>query len=199
MKVLIVLILSSLLTGVSPAGENAYRLRSENAHGETRHGTCSALDCGEFKDLNGQYIVTAAHVTGAAGDRLKIEAENDRWIDCTLLAIDREDDIAILKASALLPKSSKLAPDGAVTVSGSPTSKPVITERGTVRALVLRLDVMAHGMSGGPVFDLDGNLAGIIVAGIADDNGAMKHDTGLVVAASVIRHFLSTLDSAHHK
>lgn len=179
------------------AGDSAHRIKANEVHPDgstsTSFGSCAVVDCSEFKATKKQYILTAAHVVESRSRRVSVELTENVWIDCVPIHIDRENDIALLRASREFESCSKLAPSDVVTVSGSPASRVVDSHGATIQGFTIHTTGMTHGMSGSPVFNARNEISGIIVAGIADDKGNMRSDLGIAVSANNIRRLLASL------
>ena len=113
--------------------------------------------------------------------------ENDRRVPTELLVLDPEEDLAVLRlvpedknerfVAADLGRSAEVQVGQEVFAIGNPHGLPHSVSRGIVSAKdrtdilskrelgVLQLDASINmGNSGGPLFDLDGNLIGIVTA-----------------------------------
>jgi hypothetical protein len=174
----------------------ALRLRATTVNKQNQDavqsGSCVAIDCNEFGLKGARYLITAAHVVSASGAKISIELTNGRWVACELVSADRNSDVALLKAAEDMAFPLKLAPDQCLWVSGCPESKPSTIAYGAMTKIDIEVP-MAHGMSGGAVFNWSREIAGIIVSGPGDEQGNMRGDVGTFVTASVVRRFLKTL------
>lgn len=113
--------------------------------------------------------------------------ENQREVPAAILVADREEDLAVLRlvpgqegerfAAAQIGRSSDLRVGQDVFAVGNPFGLPHTVSRGIVSALdrtgilenrqvpVIQLDASINiGNSGGPLFNLDGELVGIVTA-----------------------------------
>jgi len=157
------------------------------------HGTGSAIDCTEFGLKEPRYILTCAHVVNKKGRTFSIEISDGRWIACEAVLIDEECDLALLKASEDLPAPAKLAPAEKMKTSGSPEGKPVIVAAAAVKRLGVELP-MAHGMSGGPIYNAKGELAGVIMSGVSNDEGkTILPNVCVAISADCVRLFLESV------
>jgi S1-C subfamily serine protease len=134
--------------------------------------------------------------------------ENQREVPATILVADREEDLAVLRlepeqdgerfAAAQLGRSSELRVGQDVFAVGNPFGLPHTVSRGIVSALdrtgileprelpVIQLDASINiGNSGGPLFNLDGALVGIVTA-------RRQHAQGIAFALPIdhVRGFL---------
>ena len=119
--------------------------------------------------------------------RVVARFENQREVPATILVADREEDLAVLRlepsddderfAPAHIGRSSELRVGQDVFAVGNPFGLPHTVSRGIVSALdrigilenrelpVIQLDASINiGNSGGPLFNLDGELVGIVTA-----------------------------------
>jgi S1-C subfamily serine protease len=119
--------------------------------------------------------------------RVVARFENQREVPATILVADREEDLAVLRlepqreterfAAAEIGRSSELRVGQDVFAVGNPFGLPHTVSRGIVSALdrtgiletrelpVIQLDASINiGNSGGPLFNLEGELVGIVTA-----------------------------------
>ncbi|MDQ1255438.1 MAG: serine protease Do, partial [Candidatus Hydrogenedentes bacterium] len=143
----------------------------------TRAGSDTVLQGSGCCVARSGYILTVAHqVVGVTGLRARLEDGSERTLDP--VAIDEPGDLALLKASEKLPLAARIG-DAEELKSGSNlvsiaapmglefsaatgmVSNPNRTLRGR---WVIQADIAASpGSSGGPVFDRNGLLVGLIV------------------------------------
>lgn len=151
--------------------------------------------------IGGGYILTAGHV---AGDEhaVTLKLDNGQTVDAAVLWANHDYDVALLHTTA----TTRTAPldchgtanGAAVTLRGNPLDLEFITTRGHVAgtarkygpwASVLVLDAqIIPGMSGGPVFDVDGNVVAIAVGVMLEPAGLVAAPVGIsyAVPASVV-------------
>ena len=124
------------------------------------------------------YIVTNAHVVDNAA-AITIGMPDRREFDAELIGVDKRTDLALLKVDATglptltLGDSDKLKVGQWVLAIGSPFGFEYTATQGIVSALsrslpnenyvpFIQTDVAVNpGNSGGPLFDLDGNVVGV--------------------------------------
>jgi len=126
------------------------------------------------------YVVTNAHVIDQA-DSVRVTLKDRRELDAKVIGVDEASDIALLKIEATgLPAvtfgdSSKLKVGQWVVAIGAPFGLEHSASQGIVSALsrslnqanstyipFIQTDVAVNpGNSGGPLFDLDGNVVGV--------------------------------------
>jgi len=128
-----------------------------------------------------------AHDADAPAHRVKAIFEDGREVQAAVLVADRGEDLAVLRlrssdsaeafAAATLGRSEELRVGEEVFAIGSPLGYQHSVSRGIVSALdrtgvvqntalpMLQLDASINvGNSGGPLFNLDGDLVGIVTA-----------------------------------
>ncbi len=140
--------------------------------------------------LPGGYILTAAHVAGVSPGAIQVtndKGESTTEIDA--LWISREYDLALLKirdeafASSMQPADIECATPQVGTdirAEGNPFAVRFVSQWGKIGSKVQTIGQWKHaisigaplapGMSGGPVFNMDGEVVGINV-GIAPIGG----------------------------
>jgi len=123
------------------------------------------------------YVLTVAHQVMGVGDlRARLRDGSER--DLTMVDVDQDAEIALLKTSKPMPVAARTG-DASTLRSGSDLvaiSTPMNLDFSTVTGIVsnphrtlrgrpmLQVDLRASpGSSGGPVFDRQGNLIGLIV------------------------------------
>jgi len=128
------------------------------------------------------YVVTNAHVIDDA-ESIRVTLKDRRELDAKVIGVDENSDIALLKVEAKdLPvatfgDSSKLKVGQWVVAIGAPFGLEHSASQGIVSALArslndgvnnttyvpfIQTDVAVNpGNSGGPLFDLDGNVVGV--------------------------------------
>jgi serine protease Do len=174
--------------------------------------THRASGSGVIVDPDG-YVVTNAHVVAGArrlsveirlaGDSASILAARTRSVDATVVGIDLETDLAVLKVEASnLPAlafgdSDRLRPGQLVLACGSPLGLDNSVSLGVVSATARQLEAdspmiyvqtdasMHHGSSGGPLVDLRGNIVGINTLIISQ--GGSAEGPGFSAPSNIVR------------
>jgi S1-C subfamily serine protease len=139
------------------------------------------------------YVMTAAHVAVDAGNYVSARAANGRVYTGTVVNILPGNDMALIKlrgfrGHAAEPVASACLTRGATVFSlGKPHAQGDTARFGTVEAMsfgrpvqygrfgypdamVMRMNTQ-KGESGGPLFDAQGHLAGMVVSTLSDGNG----------------------------
>jgi S1-C subfamily serine protease len=163
---------------------------------DNRRGTPVASGSGFVVDSSG-YIMTAAHVGKREGNVVSVRAANGRVYSGDVVALNAGNDMAIVRlrgfsGKAVTPADNKCLARGNFVYSlGRPHEQGDTARLGefesqsfgqSVRysgadakfgypdAMVLRLSTQ-KGESGGPLFDADGNLVGMVVSTLYDNAG----------------------------
>ncbi len=134
------------------------------------------------------HILTNAHVVKGA-DKIKVTTKDGKSYDATLVGIDSNIDLAVLKAKAsglpsmTLGDSSKIRPGQWVIAIGNPYGFSNTVTAGIISATGRTLEDLGKknliqtdtpinpGNSGGPLIDLNGNVIGVNVAIAAGAQG----------------------------
>jgi S1-C subfamily serine protease len=142
---------------------------------------------------DGGYIMTAAHVAVNKGNIVAARAANGRIYSGKVIAIDKANDMAIIKLGGYAGKTVSPASPGCVAKGntvfslGKPHSQGDTVRIGALEsqhfgrpvtygkfgysdALVLRMSTR-KGESGGPLFDGNGKLIGMVVSTLSDQAG----------------------------
>jgi S1-C subfamily serine protease len=142
---------------------------------------------------DGGYVMTAAHVAVNKGNVVSARAANGRVYSGSVVNIYPQNDMALIrlkgfKGHAVAPVSNPCLAQGAPVFSlGKPHAQGDTARFGTVQsmsfgrsvqygkfgypdAMVMKMNTQ-KGESGGPVFDGQGRLAGMVVSTLSDGNG----------------------------
>ena len=141
----------------------------------------------------GGTVVTAAHVAGREGSLVEARAANGRIYAGRVIKIHPDNDLALIKLSgfsgaSVTPAVNACMRRGEPIFSlGKPYPQPDLARLGEVKsmtfgrtvryqdygypdAMVLKIGTR-KGESGGPVFNRDGKLAGMVVSTLSDIDG----------------------------
>jgi S1-C subfamily serine protease len=142
---------------------------------------------------NAGFVMTAAHVGLAKGNAVSARASNGRVYSGSVIAIKPDNDMAVIKLKGFSGKAVSPAAPGCVTrgdlvyTLGKPHSQGDLARVGAFEskhfgravaygkfgypdALVLRMSTQ-KGESGGPLFDGNGKLIGMVVSTLSDASG----------------------------
>jgi S1-C subfamily serine protease len=146
-----------------------------------------------FVVADGGYVLTAAHVAVKTGNNVSVRAANGKLYSGRVVSIKRDNDMALIKLKsfsgrAVTPAASACVARGESVFSlGKPEEGGDTARTGRVEAvrfgravtygkfgypdaMVLRM-ATKRGESGGPLFNSNGELAGMVVSTLADGNG----------------------------
>ena len=166
-----------------------------------------------FVVANDGYIMTAAHVAVEAGNSVSARAANGRIYSGKVISILPENDMALIKlrgfaGHSATPVTNACLAKGATLFSlGKPHAQGDTARFGTVEsmsfgrpvqygkfgypdAMVMDMDTK-KGESGGPVFDSQGRLAGMVVSTLSDGSGRPLNLAHAVPSAALAK-FLCT-------
>ncbi|MFM8745292.1 MAG: serine protease [Aestuariivirga sp.] len=182
---------------------------------DNRRGRPVASGSGFVVDGTG-YVMTAAHVAKREGNVVSVRAANGRVYSGDVVALNAGNDMAIIRlrgfsGKAVTPADNKCLARGAFVYSlGRPHEQGDTARLGefesqsfgqTVRysgadakfgypdAMVLRLSTQ-KGESGGPLFDANGNLAGMVVSTLYDNNTGKPLNLAHAVPSRTLAGFL---------
>jgi serine protease Do len=155
-------------------------------------------------------IVTNAHVAGGA-DKIEVTFKDGRKLTATLKGVDEKTDLALLKVdggSAPLPyvvfgDSSKVRPGDKVIAVGNPFGLGGTVTAGIVSATgreigsgpyddYIQVDApINRGNSGGPTFNLRGEVVGVNTAIFSPSGGSVG--IGFAIAANLAKSVVDDL------
>lgn len=147
------------------------------------------------------YILTAAHVVRSE-KTMPVVTDDGTTVEGAVLWASPEYDVALIRA----PVTAKAAPLACreanvgeeIRASGNPYDQKFVTARGHVSGAareyepwkrVIVIDTtMVHGMSGGPTFDMQGNVVGINVGVMVVSQGMASYvaSFGYIVPGSTV-------------
>ncbi|WP_375175393.1 Do family serine endopeptidase [Pseudooceanicola sp.] len=187
--------------------EDFFREFQDRNRGDRAPRRSSALGSGFVISEDG-FIVTNNHVISGA-DEIKIEFFNGDTLDAELVGTDEKTDIALLKVEADQPLpfvsfgDSDLARVGDwVLAMGNPLGQGFSVSAGIVsarnRALSGTYDdyiqtdaAINRGNSGGPLFNLDGEVIGVNTAILSPTGGSIG--IGFSMASNVVKGVVDQL------
>lgn len=170
--------------------------KSDNITKETRKGTPVTSGSGFVVDGSG-YVMTAAHVAKRVGNTVQAKAANGRVYSGDVVAVKPDNDMAVIRlrgfsGKAVTPSDNQCLARGNIVYSlGRPHAQGDTARLGEFEsasfgqavhysgndanfgypdAMVLRLSTQ-KGESGGPLFDQKGDLVGMVVSTLYDNNG----------------------------
>jgi S1-C subfamily serine protease len=160
---------------------------------------------GVVADANLGLIVTCQHVV-MGGDAITVKLSDGRQFGAAIAAVDRESDLAVLRIQAAglidvpVDRSERVEPGDFVLAIGDPLGLGQSVSFGIVSALhrswpgidypdLIQTDVLLdRGSSGGPLFNLRGELVGIVTARAGET--ASERSFGFAVPAEAIGKLL---------
>ena len=168
------------------------RVEQSTSSGEKSTRTAVTSGSGFIVEDDG-YVMTAAHVAVAKGNSVSARAANGRVYSGTVVDIIPTNDMALIKlrgfnGHATTPVTNACLTKGATLFSlGKPHAQGDTARFGSVEsmnfgrpvrygkfgypdAMVMKMNTQ-KGESGGPVFDDQGKLAGMVVSTLSDGNG----------------------------
>ncbi|PLS20779.1 Do family serine endopeptidase [Amylibacter cionae] len=192
----------------SPLEELFPDLFGPQGNGEERQRRASALGSGFIISADG-YIVTNNHVIDGA-DEIQIELfDGGPLLDAKLIGTDEKTDIALLKVEAEAPLPFVAFGDSNVSrvgdwvlAIGNPlgqgfsVSAGIISARnrslrGTYDDYIQTDAAINKGNSGGPLFDMDGNVIGVNTAIISPTGGSIG--LGFAMSSNVVTKVVAQL------
>jgi S1-C subfamily serine protease len=173
---------------------------------DDKNGVAVTSGSGFLVDPSG-YVMTAGHVAVAKGNKVSARAANGRVYSGSVVDIRRENDMALIKlrgysGKAASPVADNCVARGATVFSlGKPHAQGDTARIGQLvamhfgravqygkfgyaDAMVLRMNTQ-KGESGGPLFDDQGQLVGMVVSTLSDGNGQPLNLAHAVPASSL--------------
>ncbi len=173
---------------------------------DTRNGVAVTSGSGFLVDPSG-YVMTAGHVAVTKGNRVSARAANGRVYSGSVVDIRRDNDMALIKlrgysGKAAPPVADNCVERGATVFSlGKPHAQGDTARIGQLEAMhfgrsvqygkfgyadamVLRMNTQ-KGESGGPLFDEQGRLIGMVVSTLSDGDGQPLNLAHAVPATSL--------------
>lgn len=158
-------------------------------------------------------VMTAAHVAVELGNEIQARAGNGRVYSGKVIAINPNNDMAIIKLRGFRGVAVKpampgcVAPNNLVFTLGRPHAQGDTARIGELQgrhfgravaygkfgypdALVLKMDTQ-KGESGGPLFDSNGRFIGMVVSTLTDANGNLINVAHAVPATAVAKFLCS--------
>ena len=191
----------------SPFEDFFREFQDRNRGGEDRPRRSSALGSGFVISEDG-YVVTNNHVIESA-DEITIEFFNGTELDATVVGTDPKTDIALLKVETEGPlpyvdfgDSDNARVGDWVLAMGNPLGQGFSVSAGIVsarnRALSGTYDdyiqtdaAINRGNSGGPLFNLDGQVIGVNTAILSPNGGSIG--IGFSMASNVVKRVVNQL------
>lgn len=144
------------------------------------------------------YILSCGHLFEGVPDIIKITYMDsyfmNRTVSAKLIAVDHENDLSLLKVIVKNPKTldmqaAKFAKEmqvgEEVIAIGNPYGFMFTVTNGIIsgvgrtvgnrKRMLQTTALIAPGNSGGPLFDMNGNIVGINVIGVADENAPWEN------------------------
>jgi serine protease Do len=184
----------------------------ENAASSGTAQRLASIGTGFYVDEGGRLITNHHVIDGCAV--LKLRASSGAEVQAQVLAVDVQNDLALLQGEASSPAFARFRADDTIgeegfiaTVGypdqGMPPMEPMITTGLILRSvtstaagerLILRA-ALRHGNSGGPLFDRQGLVIGIVNAKLDEVRyfsvtGREVSDVGAGIPLRVVRDFL---------
>jgi S1-C subfamily serine protease len=182
-----------LLPGAGPTYVTL-TVSEEPSPGQTRSDGASPITSGSgFLVSTDGYVMTAAHVAVAKGNDVSARAANGRIYSGSVVGILPTNDMALIKLRAFNGRAAQPAAPGCQAVGdtvftlGKPHGEGDTARVGSLQSLhfgrpvtygkygypdavVLHMGT-ERGESGGPVFDKNGHLVGMVVSTLSDQSG----------------------------
>ncbi|WP_340110216.1 Do family serine endopeptidase [Pikeienuella sp. HZG-20] len=175
--------------------------------GPNRGAPMHALGSGFVIDEDG-YIVTNNHVVENAA-KVQVRLTDEREFDAEVVGVDEQTDLALLKISAKDLPYLKLGDSDAMRVGddvvavGNPFGLGGTVTRGIISAKgrdikagpyvdFIQTDAaINHGNSGGPLFNLDGDVIGVNAAIYSPSGGSVG--VGFAIPSNTVKYVVAQL------
>jgi S1-C subfamily serine protease len=209
---------SHLLPATSPTFVTLTVSQLTDGSGTTNEakGTRALTSGSGFLVSGDGYVMTAAHVAVSKGNEVSARAANGRVYTGTVIAIQPMNDMAVIKLRGFNGRAVAPAQPGCIAKGdmvytlGKPHGAGDTARLGNLEAkhfgravaygkfgypdaLVLHMGTM-KGESGGPVFDSQGQLIGMVVSTLSDTNG-QSINLAHAIPATSLANFLCTQTS----
>jgi S1-C subfamily serine protease len=203
---------STAPAATSGSAENEVGVTSPAPRVSLRRSTASSSGSG-FVVTGDGLVLTNKHVIRGCTS-IKVRADGAEPVAASIRALDGDDDLALLKAPlpgatiAAFREDPPVRPGDDVVAVGYPLSgllaDQVNVSTGTVNALaglyndlhLLQMSAPVQpGSSGGPLFDVSGNVVGVVVTKlnakiVAEETGDIPQNVNFAIKAAVAREFL---------
>lgn len=187
----------------------------DKSDGKARDNTSAVTSGSGFVVDSKGYVMTAGHVAVKTGNLVSARAANGRVYSGSVVDVLPGHDLALIKlrgfkGQSAVPVANGCLAKGATLFSlGKPHAQGDTARFGTVEsmsfghpvqygkfgypdAMVMRMSTQ-KGESGGPVFDGNGKLAGMVVSTLSDGNGNPINLAHAVPAAELASFLCSQL------
>jgi len=216
-------VMSQSIAGLVRAAGPSYvtltvsQVDKQSTNKDDKNGIAVTSGSGFLVDPSG-YVMTAAHVAVAKGNKVSARAANGRVYSGKVIDIRPEGDMALIKLKGYLGKAVSPVADNCVgrgeTVFslGKPHEQGDTARIGQLEAMhfgravqygkfgyadamVLRMSTQ-KGESGGPLFNDRGELVGMVVSTLSDGNGQPLNLAHAVPATSLATFLCSHIACA---
>jgi serine protease Do len=180
---------------------------------QQRRHKATALGSGFIIDSAG-YVVTNNHVIDDA-DEINVILQDDTNLSATLVGRDKKTDLALLKVNPKKPlpavtfgDSDKMRVGDWILAIGNPYGLGGTVTAGIISARArdiqsgpydeyLQTDApINRGNSGGPMFDMDGNVVGVNTAIFSPSGGSIG--IGFAIPSSLVKNIIDQLRTSGH-
>jgi S1-C subfamily serine protease len=205
-----------LLPATSPTFVTLTVSRRDPSGADNRsNGGSQAVTSGSGYLVDGSgYVMTAAHVGLAKGNIVSATASNGRVYSGTVVALKPDNDMAVIRLKGFSGRAVSPAAPGCVAKGdlvytlGKPHAQGDLARVGAFEAkhfgravsygkfgypdaLVLRMSTQ-KGESGGPLFDGNGKLIGMVVSTLSDSSGRSINLAHAIPATALAKFLCSS-------